>query len=478
VWLLAVICRSGVERWHPGQLLLLWLAAAALEFALIKVFNNNFASPFTFLRDVPPYRAWQSQIQSETQFPILAGTAILDSHASDFSVVDLLLAMSKIPLAVLFACSPVGLFWISWVWFGSRRQRRQCKSAGNRISRHSDLAATEWSPATLEAHNSKNAFAPFLTPTTSLRPIQNAKFRVRRDGALITKDEVDSAFTQIRPTTLALSPGLRFKARDFDYELAVELGRGAVAQVWRCQRVVGRNEFAVKVVDPRSDLLAPSMLEDVKRRFSREAENGAALSHPNIVAHVDRGTYDGHPFLVMELADQSLGAQIEAAPLTADQARLVVSASAAGLKYLHNMGCVHRDVKPHNILRFGDRYVLGDLGIVRWDDMNPAFTSAGTITKASIQLGSWYYMAYEPRVAPHEATAASDIYALGISWYEMLTGDTPDPFVVGAKAFADPCGDPATNALIRQMVEFEQSKRPTAEDILKAISKVGRGLTC
>ena len=102
--------------------------------------------------------------------------------------------------------------------------------------------------------------------------------------------------------------------------------------------------------------------------------------------------------------------------------------------------------------------------------MNPAFTSAGTITKASVQLGSWYYMAHEQRVVPHEATAASDIYALGISWYEMLTGDTPDPFVVGAKAFGDPSSDSKTNALIRQMLEFEQRKRPTAADILTAMS--------
>ena len=79
-------------------------------------------------------------------------------------------------------------------------------------------------------------------------------------------------------------------------------------------------------------------------------------------------------------------------------------------------------------------------------------------------------MGHEQRVAPHEATTASDIYALGISWYEMLTGVTPDPAEVAAKAFDDPCSDPETNAMIRQMLEFKQIDRPTAADILKAFN--------
>ena len=344
------------------------------------------------------------------------------------------------------------------------------KREGDIITARDLMTATGWEPATLDAHARKNALAPFMTPIHGINPIQAATFRLHHHGALISTEAVEKAFTQIRAAALTLAAGLRLKGRDADYELVAELGRGAVAQVWDVQSIRDRKHFALKIVDPRADLLDPSTLDNVKHRFAREAQ-GMKLAHQNVVSYLDLGKYKDHPFLVMELADQSLATEIEIAPLSHDHARRVIAACADGLKYLHGAGCVHRDVKPHNILRFGDRYVLGDLGIVRWSDMNPAFTSAATITKAAVQLGSWYYMAHEQRVAPHEATAASDIYALGISWYEMLTGETPDPFVVGAKAFADPSADSQTNALIRQMLEFEQSKRPTADAILTAMSK-------
>lgn len=354
-------------------------------------------------------------------------------------------------------------------WLERFYQHLKDKKEGDIVTAADLMAATGWNPVTLRTHVKKNALVPFLTPIPGINPIQSTKFRMRRDGASISKDDVTKAFTQIRPAALDLSTGLRFKAKDADYDLIVELGRGAVAQVWKCQRIRDRKDFAVKIVDPRVDLLDPSTLNNVKHRFSREAKNGRELSHPNIVTYVDTGKYREHDFLVMELADQSLATQIERAPLTVDEAKLVIPACAAGLKYLHDADCVHRDVKPHNILRIGDRYVLGDLGIVRWSDMNPAFTSAGTITKASVQLGSWYYMGPEQRVAPHEATAASDIYALGISWYEMLTGQTLDPSFVAAKVFVDPCSDVETNAFIRKMLEFDRSRRPTASDILSRL---------
>ena len=85
------------------------------------------------------------------------------------------------------------------------------------------------------------------------------------------------------------------------------------------------------------------------------------------------------------------------------------------------------------------------------------------------------YMAHEQRVAPHEATSASDIYALGVSWYEMLTGDTPDVAVVAAKAFPDPCSDSEANALIRHMLECDPAKRPTATEVVEQVLLSGTG---
>ena len=130
-------------------------------------------------------------------------------------------------------------------------------------------------------------------------------------------------------------------------------------------------------------------------------------------------------------------ARVARGPLSDRESAQVVLQCADGLSYLHGQGCIHRDVKPDNILVVQKRHALGDLGIVKWSDLNAAFTGAATITKSSIQLGSWYYMAPEQLASPHEAAFASDIYALGISWIEMLTCTKPDPATVGA-------GDSAT----------------------------------
>lgn len=339
------------------------------------------------------------------------------------------------------------------------------KNTGDVVTDAEILAATSWEPATLRTHRDKNALEPFL------EVIGPGKSRVRRDGGTISKNAINEAFTQIRTTPFVLSRGAMLSASLGNYELVEELGRGAVAHVWKARRVLNNQMYAAKIMNPRADLLDPKVIDDVKRRFSREARNGPNVTHENIVAYSDYGEYDTHPFLVMELADDTLGARLATKLLTVDESIKAVRACARGLQYLHSKQSPHRDVKPHNILRFGDRYVLGDLGIVKWSDMNPEFTSAGTITKDSLQLGSWFYMAPEQRTSAKDATPACDVYALGVSWFQMLTGKTSDPAEIAAQAFADPSTSPAVNSMIRRMLQYKPSERPTVEDLLEFLDK-------
>jgi len=339
------------------------------------------------------------------------------------------------------------------------------KHAGSVVTEAEILAATKWKPATIGAYRIKNMLDPFLGLAGP------GKHRVLRDGSTISKGEIAAAFTQKRPGLLVLSKGMKAKGEKATYELQSYIGAGAVAHVWVALAPDG-HKYAIKVMNPRADLLEPKILDNVRLRFSKESRHGMTISHDHIVTYRDLGDLSQRPFLVMDLAEDSLAVTLEKGKLSLRDSLGIIADCSAGLQHLHGMNCVHRDIKPANILRFADRYVLGDLGIVQWSDLNKAFTSAGTITRASVQLGSWLYMPPEQRKSAHTATAASDIYALGISWYEMLTGGTPDPGEVGAQAFADPTDDAPTNDLIRRMLRFSAGDRPSAEDLAKAVSDI------
>jgi hypothetical protein len=102
----------AIERWHPGQLVLLWMVAAALEFLLLRAFDGDVAGPFTLLID----RA-SDLFGSQTQ----AGSIDM-SFIHRYSSADQLLWMLQIPLAVIYTCVPVAMFFVSWIWFGSRQR--------------------------------------------------------------------------------------------------------------------------------------------------------------------------------------------------------------------------------------------------------------------------------------------------------------------------------------------------------------------
>lgn len=354
---------------------------------------------------------------------------------------------------------------------GSRKcyEWLRTKTSGDVVTRQDVMLATGWKELSLDTYLKKNKLAPFILP------LKDGTLKVLLDGSGISERYFNEVFTQAAPRKVTLSPGDRLLGEKAEYTLVEPLGNGAVGHVWSA-RVANNQEVelvAVKVMLPRADLLAESKLVDVRERFRREARNGAALEHENLVRHLDVGEVQKNPFLVMELGNSSVGRMVElSGALPVEESCAIVLSAADGLSYLHAQGCIHRDVKPDNVLVFDDRYKLADLGIVKWTDYDPRFTTGGTITRASVQLGSWFYMAPEQQQSPHEAGPGSDVYALGVSWIEMLTGQRPSPQAIGAGQYARPCENEAVCDMIRRMVAYVPGERPSVGEVRRVAAGI------
>ena len=200
------------------------------------------------------------------------------------------------------------------------------------------------------------------------------------------------------------------------YVLGDELGAGGMARVVRARDIVLDRWVAVKLLP--SGVLDPTARE----RFRREARSSASFNHPNAVAVFDAGEDAGQLFLVMELVDGPSLASVlhERGRLRLDDALHIADGVLAALAAAHTAGLVHRDVKPGNVLLGSNRQVkLADFGIARrLDDLAHDLTAAHTV------LGTPRYTSPE-QLAGQPATPASDLYAVGVVLFEMLTGASP-----------------------------------------------------
>ncbi len=327
------------------------------------------------------------------------------------------------------------------------------------------MEAADWSKVSLNTYLSKRKLAPFL------QKLQGDKLKVLMDGSDITEAFFDETFTQTGPQVFTVSAGDTLTGELGKYELVEPLGSGAIAHVWSAKPKSMGARVAVKIMMPTANLLQESVLPNVRDRFRREARNGKNLSHPNIVRYLDVGLYEKVPFLVMELAEGTVSARIkDFRQLSESESAKIVHSCLDGLEYLHGKGSPHRDIKPANLLEFADVVKLGDLGIVKWSDYDPAFTKGGTTTRQSMQLGSWFYMAPEQQESPHDAIPPSDIYSLAVTWIEMLSANLPSPQATIAGAYKLPAINPQIAEIIRRMHSYNPSERPTIPEIRETMN--------
>jgi serine/threonine protein kinase/cytochrome c-type biogenesis protein CcmH/NrfG len=222
---------------------------------------------------------------------------------------------------------------------------------------------------------------------------------------------------------MALAPGTRLGA----YEIVGLLGSGGMGDVYRAHDPRLGRDVALKRV---SDAFAGD--PDRMVRFEREARAVAALSHPNIVTLFALEESGGERYFVMELVDgRRLDEIIEPGGLPAAQALDVAIALADALVTAHSRGIVHRDLKPANVMitRDGRPKVL-DFGLARIDDgsaqieSSQALTVQSPVSSAGQVVGTVPYMAPE-QVRGEPSDARTDLFALGVVLYEMLTGSRP-----------------------------------------------------
>jgi len=197
------------------------------------------------------------------------------------------------------------------------------------------------------------------------------------------------------------------------YRVLGALGQGGMASVYLAVQENFGREVALKLVSTRyrGD-------ESFAARFMREAKIVAQMRHSNIVSVYDVGNHDGQLFLSMELLEGDLKSRIGKGINEREAARICI-AIASALNYAHEKGYLHRDIKPENVLFRGDGTpVLTDFGIAR------ALQSTESMTQSGMLVGTPSYMSPE-QARGETVDQRTDIYALGVLFYELLTGAVP-----------------------------------------------------
>jgi serine/threonine-protein kinase len=231
-------------------------------------------------------------------------------------------------------------------------------------------------------------------------PMMMGSQEIRQDGKILFSDDLG-----IKPTVGR-------------YEVVSELGQGAMGIVYKAKDPKINRFLAIKTIR-FSDEFEPDKIREIKDRFMREAQIAGKLAHPSIVAVYDVGEDYDLTYMAMEyLEGESLQKYCRKGfLLPLRKVLFIVSEVALALDYAHRQGVIHRDVKPANIM------VLKD-GKVKVTDFGIAKAVSSSQTKSGIVLGTPNYMSPE-QINGHQIDGRSDIFSLGVVFFELLTGMLP-----------------------------------------------------
>jgi len=201
---------------------------------------------------------------------------------------------------------------------------------------------------------------------------------------------------------------------DGRYKVSSRLGSGGMADVYLAEDQQLGRKVALKVLHRRF-AEDPGFVE----RFRREAQAAAGLQHPNVVAVYDRGSYEGTYYIVMEfLPGRSLKQLIRLeAPLDPVRAIDITSEVLKAARFAHRRGVIHRDLKPHNV-------IVDESGHATVTDFGIARAGASDMTETGSIMGTAQYLSPE-QAQGHAVSPGSDLYAIGVVLYEMLTARVP-----------------------------------------------------
>src|SRR5579883_3200745 len=269
------------------------------------------------------------------------------------------------------------------------------------------------------------------------------------------------------------------------FELLAMLGEGGMGKVFKARQKSVDRIVALKVLTPKL-----SEDPDYVGRFEREAKAAGKLTHPNVVAVIDRGEDRNQGpkpirWIAFEFVDgMSLEQRIEKGKVPEREALGVVRAVASALQSANQHGLVHRDIKPDNIFLAKDGTPkLGDLGLAKFEDDEQSLTQTGIV------MGTPHYMAPEQAMGERDLDIRVDVYALGLVLYRCVTGhlawSTPSALAQLNRHINEDCPDPralapevsgGTAELIRLMTARERGLRLHPEEVVQRIDAIlGRG---